>query len=184
MQRRNGLDTWGGAPHRALEPQNISPTASQDSHPAPRWRPPTPPPLGHSGGGGRFQRGSRVKCPKLSRCPNLVCGVRWGDGRQQAAAELRPQATKSKGMALTTVPRKVGILGYGRVGESLTVWGFFPRPLSRASKARVSSTTILFFCVFICGLAACLPKCLPLLTAGLRPPQDLRPPLSESLPPT
>lgn len=54
----------------------------------PQVAPPTPPSLGHSGGGGGFQRGSRVKCPKFSRCPNLVCGVRWGDGRQQAAAEL------------------------------------------------------------------------------------------------
>nr|XP_030705734.1 putative L-aspartate dehydrogenase isoform X2 [Globicephala melas] len=85
----------------------------------PQVAPPTPPPLGHSGGGGGFQRSSRVKCPKFSRCPNLVCGVRWGDGRQQEAAGLRPQAAQSAGMALHAVPRKVGVLGYGRLGQSL-----------------------------------------------------------------
>lgn len=150
----------------------------------PQVAPPTPPPLGHSGGGGGFQRSSRVKCPKFSRCPNLVCGVRWGDGRQQEAAELRPQAAKSAGMALNTVPRKVGVLGYGRLGESLTVWGFLPRPLSRAPEAPVLHKHTFLLCLYLWLGCLWLTKCLPLLTAGLQPPQDLRPPLSESLPPT
>ncbi|XP_067575258.1 aspartate dehydrogenase domain-containing protein isoform X2 [Pseudorca crassidens] len=119
MQRRNGLDTWGGgATQGPGTPKHLAHCLPGFSS-CPQVAPPTPPPLGHSGGGGGFQRSSRVKCPKFSRCPNLVCGVRWGDGRQQEAAELRPQAAKSAGMALNTVPRKVGVLGYGRLGQSL-----------------------------------------------------------------
>lgn len=62
------------------------------------------------------------------------------------------QTTEFKGMALDRVPRKVGIVGYGRLGESLTVRGLSPRALSGASKA-VSSTNIPFISVLICGLA-------------------------------
>lgn len=53
----------GGAPHRALEPQNISPTASQDSHPAPRWRPPHPHlwAIAGEGEGSREAQGSNVQ---------------------------------------------------------------------------------------------------------------------------
>lgn len=44
------------------------------------------------------------------------------------------QTTGFKGMASDGVPRRVGVVGYGRLGESLTLWAPFPRPLSEAPK--------------------------------------------------
>ena len=57
--------------------------------------------------------------------------------RGAAGSRVQTQTTEFKGMALDRVPRKVGIVGYGRLGESLTVWGLSSRSLSGASKACV-----------------------------------------------
>lgn len=110
---------------RAPEPQTIVPSAPPDSHPTPtrHTHTPTSGPLLEEGG--RFRRGSRVKCPKISCCPNLQWG--WAVG-SEPPVELSPLTITPKGMALDQVPRKVGIVGYGRLGESLTVWGLFPSP--------------------------------------------------------
>ncbi|XP_006763921.1 PREDICTED: putative L-aspartate dehydrogenase [Myotis davidii] len=76
-----------------------------------------PSPLG-CGEGGRLGRGSRVKCPKIGGCPGLVCG--GGSGQPAAdGARTADQTTRLKDMALDRVPRRVGVVGYGRLGQSL-----------------------------------------------------------------
>ncbi|XP_022441887.1 putative L-aspartate dehydrogenase isoform X1 [Delphinapterus leucas] len=78
----------GGAPHRALEPQNISPTASQDSHPAPRWRPPHPH-LWAIAGEGRVPERLKGQMSKVQPLPKPRV---WGEvGGWEAASSCGAQ---------------------------------------------------------------------------------------------
>ncbi|KAM5209526.1 aspartate dehydrogenase domain-containing protein isoform 2-T2 [Hipposideros larvatus] len=77
-----------------------------------------PSPLGHCWEGGKLGKGSRVKRPKSSSCPGLVC-VCWAGAGSQQATVLRSQITRFQDMALDRVPQRVGVVGYGRLGQSL-----------------------------------------------------------------
>lgn len=78
------------------------------------------------------------------------------EGTSQPPMELRPQATRFKAMALDRALWRVGVVGYGRLGEFRAVWGLFPRPVLEAPKASVSSTNTPFVDVSICTLAVCM----------------------------
>lgn len=144
MQRKNRLD-WGGARCRVLEPQTILPTVPRILF-CPHAAPPHPH-LWATTGKGKVQERTEGQSPKISHCPNLVCGVRGAAG-----SRAQTQTTEFKGMALDRVPKKVGIVGYGRLGESLIVRGLSPGPFLEPQKP-VSSTNIPFISVLICGLA-------------------------------
>lgn len=135
MQRKKRLDgrRGGGGGHTTQGPRTPNHLAHhpQDPPSAPMQHPLTPasgPPQGR----GKVQERTEGQSPKISRCPSLECGV-----RRAAGSRAQMQTTEFKGMALDRVPRKVGIVGYGRLGESLTVRGLSPRALSGASKACV-----------------------------------------------
>uniref|UniRef100_A0A671E9T7 Aspartate dehydrogenase domain-containing protein n=2 Tax=Rhinolophus ferrumequinum TaxID=59479 RepID=A0A671E9T7_RHIFE len=112
MQRSS---PYSGGHAGPVEPQIIMPTALRMvTLPPPSKSAPSP--LGLCWEGGKLGKGSRVKCPKINGCPGLVC-VCWG-GSQQTTV-LGSQTTRFKDMALDRVPRRVGVVGYGRLGQSL-----------------------------------------------------------------
>lgn len=109
----------------------------------------------HCREGGRLGRGSRVTCPKVSGCPGLL-RVR---GRQPAADRARTtdQTTRLKDMALDRVPQRVGVVGYGRLGESPTIWAL-PQVPSWIPQSPVSATSAPFSHLCVCALAGWLPE--------------------------
>ena len=132
-QRKNRLDGGRGVARTRQGPRTPNHLAHcpQDPPSAPTQHPLTPT-FGPPQGRGKVRERTEGQSPKISRCPNLLCVVRGA-----ADSRIQTQTTEFKGMALDRVPRKVGIVGYGRLGESLTVWGLSPRSLSGASKACV-----------------------------------------------
>ncbi|KAM4801344.1 aspartate dehydrogenase domain-containing protein isoform X2 [Urocitellus parryii] len=79
--------------------------AGKEPHPAPFWQTHLRPLCR------RLRKGTRVNCPKISSCPGQL-------GSRQHK-ELLPQPARLKGMALDKAPWKVGVVGYGRLGQSL-----------------------------------------------------------------
>lgn len=88
-------------------------------------------------------------------------------GGSQQATVLGSQTTRFKDMALDRVPQRVGVVGYGRLGESLS-GASSPGPLLKPPTPPCPPQTP-FICAFICALAVCLPDRLPLPTTGLPP---------------
>lgn len=132
MHRMNWPIQWG--PHRAPgTPKHVH--RHQDSYPAPTQHPDLWATVGKGEGSGEAQ-GSNVQRSAVAQASCV------GGGGSQQLTELgpRPQTTRFQDMALDRVPRRVGVVGYGRLGESLTIWGLFPRPLPEAPKGPMSST--------------------------------------------
>lgn len=161
------------------------------------WNPrsPCPPPRGSSprlhpanwhprlwaagkGDGLGEAQGSNVQRSAAAQA-SCVC-VRGG---QPAAdgARTADQTTRLKDMALDRVPRRVGVVGYGRLGESLTVWGSSPGPFLKPPKPCVATNTP-FTQVCVCALAGCLSSFYS-PPWGLPPSLGLRPPPPGSLSP-
>ena len=129
--RLGGWGTMQGprTPNRlAHRPQN-PPTA--------RMQHPLTPTSGPPQGRGKVWERTEGQSPKISHCPNLVCGVRGAAG-----SGAQTQIPEFKGMALDRVPRKVGVVGYGRLGESLAV-GASPQVPSWGLKSLCPPPTIL-----------------------------------------
>lgn len=96
----------------APEPQVLAPTAPGVS-PTPTWRTCT---LSAAAGPlwGEGKVLERIKGPTSKDQPLPRPG---GDGGGEQLPELRFRV-----MASDRVPRRVGVVGYGRLGESLTLW--------------------------------------------------------------
>lgn len=77
------------------------------------------PPLQQAHAPNTEPRGSRVRCPKSSSCPGLVQGAASSPGSRATDTTLRAMADKG--------PWRVGVVGYGRLGESLTILGLLPQ---------------------------------------------------------
>ncbi|XP_061242140.1 aspartate dehydrogenase domain-containing protein isoform X3 [Bos javanicus] len=114
-QRKNRLDGGGGVARTTQGPRTPNHLAHcpQDPPSAPTQHPLTPT-FGPPQGRGKVRERTEGQSPKISHCPNLLCVVRGAAG-----SRIQTQTTEFKGMALDRVPRKVGIVGYGRLGQSL-----------------------------------------------------------------
>lgn len=123
MQGRNWPIRWG--PCRAPGTPNHIPTAPGARHPAPTQQTGTL----ASGLRGRGKAWERLK-GQMSKGQQLPRPGLWEGGGQPAAdgARTADQTTGLKDMALDRVPRRVGVVGYGRLGESRTVCGSSPGP--------------------------------------------------------
>lgn len=113
MQRRKQPIQWG--PRRATGTPNHA-HCPQDCHPAPTQQicTLTSGPLLGRGKAWERLKGQMSKDQRLPRPGVCVLG-----GSQQVTV-LGSQTTRFKDMALDRVPQRVGVVGYGRLGESLS----------------------------------------------------------------
>uniref|UniRef100_A0A9L0S1R3 Aspartate dehydrogenase domain-containing protein n=1 Tax=Equus caballus TaxID=9796 RepID=A0A9L0S1R3_HORSE len=92
--------------------------------------------------GGRFWRGSGSNVQRSAAVQ--ASGVGAASSRRSSDRERCCQ-----GMALDGAPRRVGVVGYGRLGESLPVWGLFPGPFLKPPKVPVPPTNTPFISVYL-----------------------------------
>lgn len=173
MQRRKQPIQRG--PCRAPGTPNHHARCPQDCHPAPIQQicTLTSGPLLGRGKAWERLKGQTSKEQQLPRSGVCVC---WAGAGSQQATVLRSQITRFQDMALDRVPQRVGVVGYGRLGEFLS-GASSPDPLLKHPKPPFPPQTHLSS-MSLSAPWLCLPDHLPFPTTGFHPSLCLCPPLS------